>query len=145
MRHPFTKKFLIAITASALALSLTACSGAGPNAATRLIKRVTDGAEINIKTNENNISVSNLLLVAVEDGSAVVIGTMVNYSETKDTLLSISVEGIPAQLTGKVDLLRDVPVRFEGEQATSKAVFDSVGAAAGRNVVMTLSLLAQVK
>ena len=74
MRRPHIKKFSIAFIATALALTLTACTGAGPNAATRLIKRVTDGNEATVTTDGNDLSITNLLLVATEDGSAVVVG-----------------------------------------------------------------------
>jgi hypothetical protein len=132
------KIFSIAFTATALALSLTAC-GAGPNAETRRVKKVTDGAEIMIKSEGNNISVTNLLLVATEDGSAVVVGTIVNYSEERDALLGISVDGLSAAITGEQNLDQNKPVRFEGDAATSKAVFSGVGAQAGNNVELSLA------
>jgi hypothetical protein len=132
------KIFSIAITATAMALSLTAC-GAGPNAETRNVKKVTDGAEIMIKSDGNNISVTNLLLVATEDGSAVVVGTIVNYSEERDALLGISVNNIGAAITGEQNLDQNKPVRFEGDAATSKAVFNGVGAEAGTNVKLSLA------
>jgi len=138
MHRPYTKKITIAITAAALALSLTSC-GYGPNAATRLIKRVTDGAEATVTTNGSNLSISNLLLVATEDGSAVVVGTIVNYMDEADALLGISAAGTTATLTGEQNLLRDKPVRFEGETANAKAVFAGVGAQAGRNVELQLA------
>jgi hypothetical protein len=138
MHRPQAKKFTIAITAAALALSLTSC-GYGPNAATRLIKRVTDGNEATVTTNGSNLSISNLLLVATEDGSAVVVGTIVNYMDEADALLGISAAGTTATLTGEQNLLRDKPVRFEGETANAKAVFAGVGAQAGRNVELQLA------
>jgi hypothetical protein len=138
MHRPHTKKITIAITAAALALSLTSC-GYGPNAATRLIKRVTDGAEATVTTNGSNLSISNLLLVATEDGSAVVVGTIVNYMDEADALLGISAAGTTATLTGEQNLLRDKPVRFEGDSANAKAVFAGVGAQAGRNVELQLA------
>ena len=138
MRRPHVKKFTIAITAVALALSLTSC-GYGPNAATRLIKRVTDGAEATVTTNGSNLSISNLLLVATEDGSAVVVGTMVNYMDEADALLGISAGGTTATLSGEQNLLRDKPIRFEGETANAKAVFAGVGAQAGKNVELQLA------
>ena len=138
MHRPHTKKITIAITAAALALSLTSC-GYGPNAATRLIKRVTDGAEATVTTNGSNLSISNLLLVATEDGSAVVVGTIVSYMDEADALLGISAAGTTATLTGEQNLLRDKPVRFEGETANAKAVFAGVGAQAGRNVELQLA------
>ena len=138
MRLSKFKKSSIALIASALALTLTGC-GAGPNAETRLIKRVTDGNEVILKENGNNISVSNLLLVALEDGSAVVIGTFVNYSEDDDSLVGLSVNGIPAVITGETTLKQNAPLRFEGDTATTKGVFNAVGAAAGVNIPLTLS------
>jgi len=138
MHRPHTKKITIAITAAALALSLTSC-GYGPNAATRLIKRVTDGAEATVTTNGSNLSISNLLLVATEDGSAVVVGTMVNYMDEADALLGISAGGTTATLSGEQNLLRDKPIRFEGDSANAKAVFAGVGAIAGKNVELQLA------
>jgi hypothetical protein len=132
------KIFSIAITATAMALSLTAC-GSGPNAETRNVKKVTDGAEIMIKSDGNNISVTNLLLVATEDGSAVVVGTIVNYSEERDALLGMSVNNIGAAITGEQNLDQNKPVRFEGDAATTKAVFSGVGAEAGTNVKLSLA------
>jgi hypothetical protein len=137
MRQSKFKKSSIALIASALALTLTGC-GAGPNAETRLIKRVTDGNEVILKENGNNISVSNLLLVALEDGSAVVIGTFLNYSDENDSLVGLSVNGIPAVITGETVLKQDQPLRFEGDSATTKGVFNAVGAEPGVNVPLTL-------
>jgi len=139
MRQSKFKKLSIALITSALALTLTGCFGAGPNAETRLIKRVTDGNEVLLKENGNNISVSNLLLVALEDGSAVVIGTFVNYSEDNDSLVGLSVNGIPAVITGETTLKQNAPLRFEGVSATTKGVFSGVGAVPGVNVPLTLS------
>jgi hypothetical protein len=73
-----TTKVAVISIASTLALSLTSCSGAGPNAATRMISRVTDGAEAVVKDEVSDIRISNLLLVATEDGAAVVVGHIVN-------------------------------------------------------------------
>ena len=139
MRRPYIKKFSIAITTAALALSLTACTGAGPNAATRLIKQVTDGVDLVINKDGSNLAISNFLLVATEDGSAVVVGTIINHAQESDALVSISVANVPAKLSGEVNLLQDKPIRFEGEQATTKALFDSVGARAGTNVPLDLT------
>lgn len=133
------KNYSLALTAAVLALSLTACSGAGPNAATRQVKKVTDGAEIMIKSDGNNISVTNLLLVATEDGSAVVVGTIINYNKERDALLGISVNDLGAVVTGEQNLLANKPIRFEGDAATSKAVFSGVGAEAGTNVKLSLA------
>ena len=139
MRRPHIKKFSIAFIATALALTLTACTGAGPNAATRLIKRVTDGNEATVTTDGNDLSITNLLLVATEDGSAVVVGTIVNHTNTPDALLGISAGGTTATISGEQNLLQNKPIRFEGDSATSKAVFKGVGATAGKNVTLSLA------
>jgi hypothetical protein len=140
MRHPYIKKFAIVFTATALVLSLTACSGAGPNAATRLIKRVTDGNEATVTTDGNNLSISNFLLVATEDGSAVVVGTIVNHATEPDALLGISAAGgTTAAITGEQNLLTDKPIRFEGDSANAKAVFAGVGATPGKNITLSLA------
>ena len=139
MRRPYMKKFTVALIASALALSLTACGGSGPDAATRLIKRVTDGNEATIKTNGNDLSISNILLVATEDGSAVVVGTIVNYADEADALLGISAGGTTATITGEQNLVKNQPIRFEGDSANAKAVFAGVGATPGRNVTLQLA------
>jgi len=139
MRRPYIKKTSIAFIATALALSLTACGGSGPDAPTRLIKRVTDGNEASVTTNGSDLSITNLLLVATADGSAVVIGTIVNHTSTPDALLGISAGGTTATLTGEQNLLQDKPIRFEGDSANAKAVFAGVGASAGKNVTLSLA------
>jgi hypothetical protein len=139
MRRPHIKKLSAALILSALALSLTACGGSGPDAATRLIKRVTDGNEATVKTNGNDLALSNILLVATEDGSAVVVGTIVNHAKTPDALLGISAGGTTATLSGEQNLAQDMPIRFEGDSANAKAVFKGVGASAGKNVQLQLA------
>lgn len=139
MRRLNNKKIAATFVITSLALTLSSCAGAGPNASTRLIKQVTDGAEAKIKTEGNDIFAANMLLVATEDGSAVVVGTIVNYLETPDTLLGISAGGVEANITGEKELRQNQPLRFEGDAATSKAVFSGVGAKAGVNITMTLA------
>ena len=132
------KKVAVTTIAIALALSLTSCYGAGPDAATRMVNRVTDGAEAVINTDGADIRVSNLLLVATEDGSAVVVGHIVNRSEEADQILGITVGGQPATLSGETKLLTSMPVHFEGEQANAKAVFAGVNPIAGTHVDLTI-------
>jgi hypothetical protein len=132
------KKVAFTTIAIALTLSLTSCYGSGPDAATRMVTRVTDGSEAVINTDDNDIRVSNFLLVATEDGAAVVVGHIVNRSETADQLLGISVAGKPATLTGETKLLTNKPLHFEGELANAKAVFAGVNPIAGQHVDVTI-------
>ena len=138
MRALSTKKVITTFLVSTLALTLTSCSGAGPDAATRMIKRVTDGAEASITDNGNNIEISNMLLVATEDGSAVLVGTIVNKSNSSDKILGIYVGDSQASISGTAELAPHAPVRFEGESANAKAVFAGVGAIAGVNVPLNI-------
>lgn len=132
----FQKVAILSLT-SALALSLTSCA-AGPNASTRLIAKVTDGNEIVLDKNGNNIRVSNLLLVATEDGAAVVVGHIVNRLPQDDALISISTNGVPAVITGETALRENAPLYFEGESANVKAVMAGTNLVIGTNVQLTL-------
>ena len=139
MRRLDIKQITLALIISSLTLTLTGCSGAGPNASTRLIKQVTDGAEAKITTDGNDLRMVNTLLVATEDGSAVVVGTIVNASETADTLLGIYAGGTQAKITGETTLNQNQPIIFEGDSATTKGVFAGVGAEPGKHVTVTFA------
>ena len=106
---------------TALAISLTGC-GAGSNASTRLIKKVTDGQEAEVRNENNNIALRNFVLVALEDGSAVVVGTVINRGENDDALLGLAIPGIQAQFTGVSTISQNQTIRFEGDSANAKAV-----------------------
>ena len=130
------------IAASFIALStltLTSCTAAGKDAPTSKIKQVTDGAEAKITTDGNDLRIVNTLLVATEDGSAVVVGTIVNASETADTLLGIYAGGTQAKITGETTLNKNQPIIFEGDSATTKGVFAGVGAEPGKHVTVTFA------
>ena len=128
---------IVITSALALSLLLSGC-GAGQNAATRMITRVTDGQEITVKENGSEIRVVNLTLVDTEDGAAVVVATIVNQGTEPDQLLGISVQGVEANLTGETVLLPNKPLFFEGEQANAKAVFPGANPQAGTHVKLSL-------
>ena len=128
---------IVITSALALSLLLSGC-GAGQNAATRMITRVTDGQEITVKENGSEIRVVNLTLVDTEDGAAVVVATIVNQGTEPDQLLGISVQGVEASLTGETVLLPNKPLFFEGEQANAKAVFPGANPQAGTHVKLSL-------
>jgi hypothetical protein len=100
--------------------------------------RVTDGAEAVINTDGNDIRVSNLLLVATEDGAAVIVGHIVNRADESDKVLGITVGNVQAALTGLADLKTNQPIHFEGELANAKGVFAGVNPVAGTNVDLTI-------
>jgi hypothetical protein len=132
MRRIFT-----IISALVIATTLTAC-GAGQNAETRNITQVTDGVDLKITQNGSTIKIVNLLLVATENGDAVVVGTIVNQGAETDQLLGIAVGGNTATITGDTTLAQNAPLRFEGDSANAKAVFSGVTPVAGRNVKLSL-------
>jgi len=132
MRRIFT-----IISALLIATTLTAC-GAGQNAATRNITQVTDGVDLKISQNDSAIKIVNLLLVATENGDAVVVGTIVNQGAETDQLLGIAVGGNTATITGDTTLAQNAPLRFEGDSANAKAVFSGVTPVAGRHVKLSL-------
>lgn len=138
MRRFAIKNTFVATISLALVFSLSGC-GAGPNAATRLINQVTDGAEAKVRNADSDLMIANFLLVATEDGSAVVVGTIINRAPREDALLGIKVGDAIATITGQQNLPQNEPIRFEGDIATSKAVFTGVNAEAGKNVSVTLA------
>ena len=128
---------IVITSALAFSLLLSGC-GAGQNAATRMITRVTDGQEITIKENGSEIRVVNLTIVDTGDGAAVVVATIINQGTDSDQLLGFSVQGVQATLTGETALLPNKPLFFEGEQANAKAVFPGANPKPGTHVTISL-------
>ena len=85
------KKISIALTAAALATSLTACSGAGNDAPTRLINQVTDGVEANLASEGNLIYLRNIYVAVNAAGDASLVGTIVNQKPTQDALIAVAI------------------------------------------------------
>lgn len=121
-----------------LGLSLSAC-GSGEDAATSRITQVTDGVDGSVTTYGNDLKVSSLLLVAQPDGSAVLVGSIVNKTSREDVLLGIAAKGVLATLSQKTLPLRpDQPLLFSGDQANAAAVFSGIKAAIGTRVKVKL-------
>jgi len=131
------RRILSALAIAALAVSLTGC-GAGLNASTRQIAQVTDGAEAQVIGDGNNIRVVNLLVVAAEGGTGVLVGTVVNAADTEDALLGVAINGSVLTYTGKNNLPKNSPIIFEGDSANAKAVLTGFGAQPGTNVTVTM-------
>jgi hypothetical protein len=131
------RKTIVITSALAFSLLLSGC-GAGQNAATRMVTRVTDGNEITIRENGSEIRVVNLTLVDTEDGAAVIVATIINQGAEPDQLLGFSVQGVQATLSGEVLLLPNQPLFFEGEQANAKAVFLGANPKPGTHVTISI-------
>ena len=126
------------LTASAALLSvalLSGCTAAGKDAPTSKIRQVTDGVE----KDSGAIKLRNILLVAQPDGSAVLVGTIVNQDATADAISSMSVNGVAAKITGPVALAQNTPVIFSGDSATAHASFPSVNLTPGQRAEITVT------
>jgi ribosomal protein S8E len=130
---------LITATTLVLAISLTGC-GAGPDAASRGITRVTDGAETAVTKDGSNIKVRNLLLVELSDGSGtgVLVGSIINSADKEDALLGISVNGINALYSGESIMTKNSVIQFEGASANAKAIIPAMNVSAGKEAVVSL-------
>lgn len=128
------RKVVISFVIIASLSTLTAC-GAGQNAASRAITKVTDGAETEVVTATSNMKIRGFLLVAQPDGSAVLVGTIVNANSTPDSLLGISANSVLATLTSESEVISEnTPMIFEGDSANAKAVIPGLGVKAGNTV-----------
>lgn len=129
-----SRKVAIGLIVIAALSTLTAC-GAGENAAARNITKVTDGAETTVMTDTSALKLRGFLLVAQPDGSAVLVGTIINADSTPDSLLGISVNNILATVTNKTNVISEnIPMIFEGDSANAKAVVPGLGIKAGNTV-----------
>lgn len=132
------RKVAVITLSVSLALSLSACA-TGKDAPTKMITQVTDGVDGAITAYGNDIKVNSVLLVAQTDGSAVLIGTIVNENPTEDTLLGINVNGVNATLSQKsFSLKQNAPVRFAGDSANASAIIPGLNVAPGNRVKVQL-------
>ena len=123
------------------ALLLTGC-GAGPDAQTRLISQVTDGIEANI----GDLRMVNVLLVAQPDGSAVLVGTVVNNGTKNDRISAITANSVDATLTPFAPALNSGgKAVFSGDSANAIAVFPALDAKIGDRVTVEFTFSASGK
>jgi len=128
------RKVAISLIVTASLSTLTAC-GAGESAATRNITKVTDGAETTVKTDTSDLKLRGFLVVAQPDGSAVLVGTIVNSNSTPESILGVSINNVLATVTTDLtEISEKVPMIFEGDSANAKAVVPGLGAKAGSTV-----------
>ncbi len=130
------KKIAIAITTAALATTLTACSGAGVDAPTRMITQVTDGVEANLQSEGNLIYLRNLQVAVNEAGDASLIGTIVNQLDTKDALIAVAIDQKQIKFTA-VPAFQNKPIIFGGDSANAIATIPSAGLIAGHRTTVS--------
>jgi hypothetical protein len=134
MRKKNLKSAISAFFGALLVVALTGCA-AGPDAMTRNLRQVTDGVE----GVSGSIKALNVLLVAQEDGSAVLVGTFVNTSETNDEITSIVANGIVGEISVSPLVQYTGPAIFEGESKNSSARFSGLNARVSDHVELEVS------
>ena len=128
-----TLKRLIALLI--ISTVVTGC-GAGQNAVTRNFKQVTDGVE----GQSAEIRLRNVLIVKTATNDAVLVGTLVSWSDEPDAITGISINNIPATLSeGRFDLVKNKPVIFVGDSANADAYIPGLNKVAGERIPVTFN------
>ena len=130
------KKITVAVTAVALATSLTACGGAGQDAPTRMINQVTDGVEAKLASEGNLIVLRNIQVAVNEAGDASLVGTIVNQKDTKDALLALAINQMQIKLSA-IPTALNKPVIFGGPSANAIATIPNSGLVAGNRTTVS--------
>jgi hypothetical protein len=114
---------------------VTSC-GSGQNAVTRNFKQVTDGVE----AQSAEIRLRNVLIVKTDANDAVLVGTLVSWSEEPDAITGISINNIPATLSApSFDLVKNEPVIFVGDSTNADAYIPGLNKVAGERIPVTFS------
>ena len=128
-----TLKRLIALLI--ISTVVTGC-GAGQNAVTRNFKQVTDGVE----AQSAEIRLRNVLVVKTATNDAVLVGTLVSWSDEPDAITGISINNIPATLSApSFDLVKNKPVIFVGDSANADAYIPGLSKVAGERIPVTFN------
>ena len=125
------------ILAAVLIIStvVTGC-GAGQNAATRNFKQVTVGVE----AQSAEIRLRNVLIVKTATNDAVLVGTLVSWSDEPDTITGISINNTPATLSApSFELVKNKPVIFVGDSANADAYIPGLNKVAGERIPVTFT------
>jgi hypothetical protein len=137
MSRTNTSKTKKIIAAFVIATLISGCA-AGGNAETRLINQVTDGVE----GESNEIQVRNLKVIKQVDGTGVLIGTFINWSDEPDAISSITIDGQPAVLIAdSLDLNKNTPITFVGDIANADASVANMTALAGYRIPVVVTFL----
>jgi hypothetical protein len=128
-----TLKRLIALLI--ISTLVTSC-GSGQNAVTRNFKQVTDGVE----AQSAEIRLRNVLIVKTATNDAVLVGTLVSWSDESDAITGISINNIPATLSApSFELVKNKPVIFVGDSTNADAYVPGLNKVAGERIPVTFS------
>ena len=128
-----TLKRLIALLI--ISTAVTSC-GSGQNAVTRNFKQVTDGVE----AQSAEIRLRNVLIVKTDANDAVLVGTLVSWSDESDAIIGISINNIPATLSApSFELVKNKPIIFVGDSTNADAYTLGLTEAAGERIPVTFN------
>ena len=114
---------------------VTGC-GSGQNAVTRNFEQVTDGVE----AQSAEIRLRNVLIVKTATNDAVLVGTLVSWSDEPDAIAGISINNIPATLSApSFELVKNKPVIFVGDSANADAYIPGLNKVAGERIPVTFT------
>jgi hypothetical protein len=129
-------KTLIRLIALVIISTVVTSCGSGQNAVTRNFKQVTDGVE----AQSAEIRLRNVLIVKTDTNDAVLVGTLVSWSDEPDAITGISINNIPATLSApSFDLVKNKPVIFVGDSANADAYIPGLNKVAGERIPVTFS------
>lgn len=128
-----TLKRLIAVLI--ISTVVTGC-GSGQNAVTRNFKQVTDGVE----GQSAEIRLRNVLIVKTATNDAVLVATLVSWSDEPDAITGISINNISATLSaGSFELIKNKPIIFVGDSANADAYIPGLSKVAGERIPVTFT------
>jgi len=98
--------------------------------------QVTDGVE----AQSAEIRLRNVLIVKTATNDAVLVGTLVSWSDEPDAITGISINNIPATLSApSFDLVKNKPVIFVGDSANADAYTPGLTEVAGDRIPVTFN------
>jgi hypothetical protein len=129
-------KTLIRLIALVIISTVVTSCGSGQNAVTRNFKQVTDGVE----AQSAEIRLRNVLIVKTDANDAVLVGTLVSWSDEPDAITGISINNIPATLSaGSFALVKNKPVIFVGDSTNADAYIPGLNKVAGERIPVTFT------
>ena len=129
-------KTLIRLIALVIISTVVTSCGSGQNAVTRNFKQVTDGVE----AQSAEIRLRNVLIVKTATNDAVLVGTLVSWSDESDAITGISINNIPATLSASsFELVKNKPVIFVGDSANADAYIPGLNKVAGERIPVTFT------
>ena len=118
-----------------ISTAVTSC-GSGQNAVTRNFKQVTDGVE----GQSAEIRLRNVLIVKTATNDAVLVATLVNWSDQPDAITGISINNIPATLSApSFELVKNKPIIFVGDSSNADAYTPGINNVAGERIPVTFN------